>query len=143
MQNLGIFPLLAASLFCLAQTPSDLSRWATVESHVNGEPVYAFGYTYVYAVSPDFQPNAAVQEGNRAPAQKIRPKKSWEIESNLFGSTPAREPRSAAYDDQPLLGVHLIDGDVRSCWASRGQNRRDYEEAWVRIDLPFEQQIGG
>lgn len=26
MQNLGIFPLLAASLFCLAQTPSDLSR---------------------------------------------------------------------------------------------------------------------
>ena len=42
-----------------------------------------------------------------------------------------------------MLGVHLIDGDVRSCWASRGQNQPDYEEAWVRIDLPFEQQIGG
>lgn len=143
MQNLGVLPLIASAILCLAQTAGDLSRWATVESHIKGEPVYAFGYTYVYGVSPDFQPNVTAQEGNNSPTQKIRPKKSWQIESNLFGSTPAREPRSAAYDDQPLLGVHLIDGDIRTCWASRGQNQPDYEDAWVRIDLPFEQQIGG
>ena len=116
----------------------DLSKWATVEGHDNGVPVYAFGYTYVYGVSPDFRPGVVLQKGNDAPAKKIQPKKSWEIKNNLFGSTPAREPRTASYDDQPLLGVHLIDGDVRSCWASRGQNQPDYEPAWIRIDFPSE-----
>ena len=115
-----------------------LSQWSTVEAHDNGVPVYAFGYTYVYGVSPDFQPGVVLQEGNEAAAKKIQPKKSWEIKNNLFGSTPAREPRTAAYDDQPLLGVHLIDGDVLSCWASRGQNQPDFEPAWIRIDLPIE-----
>jgi hypothetical protein len=128
-----------------AQSPQssgpDLSKWATVEAHDNGVPVYAFGYTYVYGVSPDFRPGVVLQEGNDAPAKKIRPKKSWEIKNNLFGSTPAREPRSAANDDQPLLAVHLIDGDALSCWASRGQNQPDFEPAWIRIDLPTEAMI--
>jgi hypothetical protein len=115
-----------------------LGQWATVEAHDNGVPVYAFGYTYVYGVSPDFRPGVVLQEGDEAPARKIRPKKSWEIKDNLFGSTPAREPRTAANDDQPLLGIHLIDGDARSCWASRGQNQADFEPAWIRIDLPVE-----
>jgi hypothetical protein len=129
-----------------AQSPKapegDLSKWATVEAHDNGVPVYAFGYTYVYGVSPDIRPGVVLQEGNDAPAKKIQPKKSWEIKNNLFGSTPAREPRTAANDDQPLLGVHLIDGDARSCWASRGQNQADVEPAWIRIDLPAEAMVG-
>ncbi len=115
-----------------------LGQWATVEAHDNGVPVYALGYTYVYGVSPWFRPGVVLQEGNEAPTRKIQPKKSWEIKNNLFGSTPAREPRTAANDDQPLLGIHLIDGDVRSCWASRGQNQADLEPAWIRIDLPLE-----
>ena len=119
----------------------DISKWATVEAHDNGVPVYAFGYTYVYGVSPDFRPGVVLQKGNDAPAKKIQPKKSWEIKNNLFGSTPAREPRSAANDDQPLLAVHLIDGDVLSCWASRGQNQPDFEPAWIRIDLPAEAMV--
>ena len=114
----------------------DLSKWATVEAHDNGVPVYAFGYTYVYGVSPDFRPGVVLQEGNNAPAKKIQPKKSWEIKNNLFGSTPAREPRSAANDDQPLLAVHLIDGDVLSCWASRGQNQPDFELTWICLANP-------
>ncbi len=118
-----------------------LAQWATVEAHASGVPVYAFGYTYVYGVSPDFRPGVVLQEGNDAPAQKIQPKKSWEIKNNLFGSTPAREPRTAANDDQPMLGIHLIDGDVRTCWASRGQNRSDFEDVWIRIDLPMETPI--
>ena len=77
-----------------------LSQWATVEAHENGVPVYAFGYSYVYGVSPDFQPGVVLQEGNEAAVKKIQPKKSWEIKNNLFGSTPARIPRTAA----PVLG---------------------------------------
>ena len=115
----------------------DITDYATVEANCQGVPVYAFGYTYVYGVGPDFQPAAVLQEGNAAAAIKIQPKKSWEIKGNLFGSTPAREPRTAANDDQPLLGVHLIDGDPLSCWASRGR-RPNEEIAWVRIDLPAE-----
>ncbi|MFN8007563.1 MAG: discoidin domain-containing protein [Terriglobia bacterium] len=143
MAKIVLFSLFATTLFCFAQSPGDLSHWATVESHINGEPVYAFGYTYVYSVSPDFHPKALIQEGNNNPPVKIHPKKSWQIASNLFGSTPAREPRTAPYDDQPLLGLHLIDGDLRSCWSSRGQNQPDFEDAWVRIDLPYDQQISG
>lgn len=128
-----------------AQSPMaserDFSKWATIEAHDNGVPVYAFGYTYIYGVSPDFKPGVILQTGNDSPAKKIQPKKSWEIRNNLFGSTPAREPRSAANDDQPLLALHLIDGDVRSCWASRGQNQPDFEPAWIRIDLPAEAMI--
>ena len=116
----------------------ELAQWATVEAHDKGVPVYAFGYSYVYGVSPDFLPDVVLQEGNEAPARKIKPKKSWEIKDNLFGSTPGREPRTAANDNQPLLGIHLIDGDVRSCWSSRGQPQPDYEPAWIRIDLPVE-----
>jgi len=121
-----------------AELGDRLSQWATIEAHDKGVPVYAFGYTYVYGVSPDFAPGVILQEGNNAPATKIRPKKSWEIKDNFFGSTPAREPRTAANDDQPLLGVHLIDGDILSIWSSRGQNQPTVQPEWIRIDLPQE-----
>jgi len=69
---------------------------------------------------------------------KLVPKKSWEITNNLLGSTPAREPRSLRIDDQPLLCVHLIDGDPETCWSSRAQIEADFEPVWIRIDLPVE-----
>jgi hypothetical protein len=141
-------PLLASTLIgallpvhespSVGQEVRDIANWATVEAHDDGVPVYAFGYTYVYGVSPDFFPSVVTQEGNNAQVRKIQPRKSWEIDDNLFGSTPAREPRTAANDDQPLLAVHLIDGDVLSSWASRGQNQADADPEWIRIDLPVE-----
>ena len=72
------------------ETASDGSRptieeFATIEAYCGDVPVYAFGYTYVYGVSPDLMSGAVLQEGNDTPAAKIRPKKSWEIESNYFG----------------------------------------------------------
>jgi hypothetical protein len=73
-----------------------IEDWAPVRAHCNGEPVYAFGFTYVYSVSPDFDPGRILQEGNRHPWQRIRPRKSWEIGHSRIGSTPAREPRTAA-----------------------------------------------
>jgi hypothetical protein len=142
-----IFVSLLIVGFGLLQVPAlpaqgDLSKWATVEAHDHDVPVYAFGYTYVYGVSPDYKVNLVLQEGNDQPSHKIQPKKSWEIHSNYFGSTPAREPRTAANDDQPLLGIHLIDGDVLSCWSSRGQNQSSVIPEWIRIDLPEEAVIG-
>ena len=121
--------------------PPDIADYATVEAHAAGEPVYAFGYTYVYGVSPDLQPSVQLQQGNSRPWTKIRPKKSWEIKSNKFGSTPAREPKTAANDDQPWLSLHLIDGDPETAWVSRGQAQPNVEPVWIRIDLPVESTI--
>ena len=103
----------------VADKPPDITDFATVEAHCQGEPVYAFGYPYVYGISPDLQPSVQLQQGNSRSWTKIRPKKSWQIKSNKFGSTPAREPRTAANDDQPLLSVHLIDGDPATAWCTR------------------------
>ena len=113
-----------------------IEDYATVEGYCEGVPVYAFGYTYIYGVSPTLIPNVNWQRGNNARPTKVIPKKSWEIKSNKLGSTPAREPKTAPNDDQPLLCVHLIDGDPETCWCSRGQVQSDVEEAWIRIDLP-------
>ncbi len=117
-----------------------LEDFATIEASCDGVPVYAFGYTYVYGVSPDFIPGLSWQAGSNAP-KKLVPKKSWEIRGNLLGSTPAREPKSLHIDDQPLLPVHLIDGDPETCWCSRGLIEADVEPVWIRIDLPAEAEV--
>src|SRR5437870_10514388 len=57
----------------------EITDYATVRAYSQGEPVYAFGFTYVYGVSPDLQPSVRLQEGNKRPWRKIHPKKSWEI----------------------------------------------------------------
>jgi hypothetical protein len=103
--------------------------------------VYAFGYTYVLGQSPDLLPGVVMQRGNKNPVTKIRLKKSWEIEHNLCGSTPAREPKSMWNDDQPLLPVHLIDGDPETAWSSRGGQSPDRQPEWIRIDLAAESTI--
>jgi hypothetical protein len=92
-------------------------------------------------VSPDFDPQARLQENNAEPWRKIQPRKSWEIARNKLGSTPPREPKTAANDDQPLLAVHLIDGDAQTAWCSRGQPRPDVQPEWIRLDLPVERSV--
>jgi len=121
-----------------AKRSPKIEDYATIEAHAGGAPVYAFGYAYILGVCPDLAPDAAWQDGNQNPAVKIRPKKSWEIRDNLCGSTPAREPKTAWNDDQPLLDIHLIDGDPETAWCSRGQTAPDVEPAWIRVDLPAE-----
>lgn len=103
-----------------------------------GIPIYGFGYSYIYGVSPDFIHGTKVQNGNDSPVAKLRPKKSWEITANRLGATPPREPRTARTDQQPFLGISLIDGDPDTYWSCRGQCRPDVEPAWVRIDLAVE-----
>lgn len=118
-----------------------IEDFAMIEAYCDGAPVHAFGYTYVYGVSPSFIANLIWQRGQKNAGKKIIPKKSWEISNNLLGSTPAREPKSNKIDDQPLLPVHLIDGDSETCWCSRGMIQPDVEPVWIRIDLPVEAEV--
>jgi hypothetical protein len=118
-----------------------LRRLQPVRCEVDGVPVYSFGDTFIYGQSPSLLSTPSLQVGNDAEMRKIRPKKSWEITANTMGATSPRVPRTELYDDQPFLGVHLIDGDRETCWMSRGQNQPDVEPVWVRLDLPKEAKI--
>jgi len=121
----------------------DFSQYATIESYCEGEPVYSLGnITYIYSISPDLAPGISMQQGNTHPKIKIKPKKSWEIENNLFGAYPASpQVRSAWNDSTPMLPIHLIDGDPDTAWASYGCWAPDVRDEWVRIDLPRESQV--
>lgn len=118
-----------------------IEDYATVESYCKDVPVYAFGFTYIYGVSPDLLAGAELQIGNKRPVVKIQPKKSWEIKHSLCGSTPAREPKTMWNNDQPLLPIHLIDGEPETAWSSRGMTDADVQPEWIRIDLPAESTV--
>ena len=118
-----------------------LRRLQPIRSIVDNVPVYAFGDTFIYGVSPNLTQPDKLQEGNGAPVRKILPKKSWEISGNTFGATSPRVPRTELNDYQPYLGVHLIDNDPETYWMSRGQNQPDVEPVWVRIDLAKEARV--
>ena len=115
-----------------------IEDYATIEAYVDGVPVYAFGYTYIYGQSPDLLDGVIIQKDNANPITKLKLKKSWEIKSNYCGSTPAREPKTMWNDDQPLLPIHLIDGDPETAWSSRGMGVDGIQPEWIRIDLPAE-----
>jgi hypothetical protein len=131
----------AATLYAKVSGTSGLEKYATIEAYSDDVPVYAFGFTYVYGVSPDFLPGTVLQTGNTNPKNKIQPKKSWEIKENKMGINPTSVPRTGVNDNQPFRSVHLIDGDVNTCWCSRPQIQPDVEDVWIRIDLPREEQI--
>jgi hypothetical protein len=119
-----------------------IEDYATIESVSNGVPVWSFSnLTYIYGVSPDLMPGIMMQEGNRHPLVKIRPKKSWEIKFNLCGAESEMTRRSAYNDSQPMLPIHLIDGDPNTAWASFEMTAADARPEWIRIDLPVEADV--
>jgi hypothetical protein len=122
-----------------AKSP-DFEDYATVEAYADGYPVYSLGnMTYIYGVSPELLPGAVMQEGNTNPRTKIKPKKSWEIKSNPFGMSMAQPGvRTMWNDNQPMLPIHLIDGDPDTVWSSYGSQVADARPEWIRIDLPRE-----
>ena len=126
----------------MTATP-DWEDYATIESYCDGVPVYSLGnMCYIYGVSPDLLPGVVMQEGNTHPATKIKPKKSWEIGSNPFGVTICEPgPRTPWNDSQPLLPIHLIDGNPDTAWCSFGQAVSDARPEWIRIDLAAESMI--
>jgi len=50
-------------------------------------------------------------------------------------------PRGTENDYLPVEAIHLIDGDLQTCWLSRGQSRPDAQPVWIRLDLPVERVI--
>lgn len=113
-----------------------------VRTHIDGVPVYNFGYSSFYAESPTLVDDFTVQKDNHHTAKKIHPKKSWEIKSNRLGATPPRIARTPEHDYQPLECINLIDGNDETCWSSR-YHACLYETplAWVRIDLAKAREI--
>ena len=109
---------------------------------MNHVPVRAFGRVFVHGVSPDFQTNVALQQGNSRPQSKIRPKRSWEVSGeNYTGSMVSYQPCLPSNDFQPMMAVNLIDGRPETAWCSRGEGQTDVTPAWVRIDLPIEEKL--
>jgi len=123
--------------------PPKLEDYATIESVTNGVPVWSFSnLCYVYGVSPDLMPGVVMQVGNPHPLIKFRPKKSWEIKYNLCGATHEEGGTRTSYNDsEPMLPIHLIDGDPNTVWSSWEFLVPDARPEWIRIDLPVESQV--
>jgi hypothetical protein len=123
-----------------ATKTGNFEYYASIEAYTDGFPVYSLGnIAYIYGVSPDLFPDVLMQEGNTDPKVKIKPKKSWEIKRNPFGVTIAEPgPRSMWNDSQPMMPIHLIDGDPDTAWSSYGSQVPDARPEWIRIDLPVE-----
>jgi hypothetical protein len=116
-----------------------IEDYATIESISNGVPVWSFSnLVYIYGTAPDLVPDVQMQERNRHSRVKIQPKKSWEIKYNLCGAESEMTRRSAYNDSQPMLPIHLIDGDTNTAWSSFEFTAAEARPEWIRIDLPVE-----
>ncbi len=60
-------------------------RLQPVRAICDGIPVYGYGYTYIWGVSPTFAKGTQLQQGNNSPEKKIKPKKSCKIKANNLG----------------------------------------------------------
>jgi hypothetical protein len=124
------------------QSHPGVEEYATLEAMANGAPVWSFSnLCYIYGASPDLMPGLVMQEGNQHPPEKIKLKKSWEIKYNLCGAESEMSCRTAYNDSQPLLPIHLIDGDPDTVWSSWGLLVPDGRPEWIRIDLPMESEV--
>jgi len=130
--------LFVTNAFCQTVLVSEEPQ---VQTHCGGVPVKRFGFCWVLDEGPTLLDDVTLQAGNSAPRVKVHPKASSEIGNNYIGVTTTRMPRSTANDDLPEEAVHLIDGDVQTCWLSRGQAQPDAQPIWIRLDLAVEQKI--
>ena len=106
-----------------------------------GETVLRFGNTWIWQQAPDLQDPESLQANNNFAQIKVRPKKSSELKDNNLGTNTSGMPRSRKNDYQPLEVVHLIDGDISTCWLSRGTRRPEVACPVVRLDFPTEQSV--
>ncbi len=112
-----------------------------VQAECNGVPVKRFGFCWVLEGPPDLLDEGEIQRGNNSLRAKIQVKESSQIQRNYLGVTTTRMPRSTENDYLPLEAIHLIDGNLRTCWMSRAQTRGDGQPLWIRLDLPVERVI--
>ena len=125
---------------CDCGYPPNFGDYATIETVCEtGVPAYSFNnLAYVYGEGPDLNPGAIMQDNNKNPINKIKLKKSWEIKHNFAGSEHEMAPKTAINNSQPMLPLHLIDGNPDTVWCSWGCYAPDAYPEWIRIDLPVE-----
>ncbi len=111
------------------------------QTKCKNETVLRFGNTWIWQQAPDLQDPRPLQKSNSEPLIKIRPKKSSDLSVNYLGTNTSGMPRSRQNDYQPLEVIHLIDGDLSTCWLSRGTRRPEVSLPFVRLDFPVEQTI--
>jgi len=135
--------VLLENLAALGAEParSSVSETPQVQAKCNGVPIKRFGFCWVLGEAPDLVDDVPLQVGNTAPRTKVHPNDSSRIGRNYLGVTTTRMPRSTENDYLPVEAIHLIDGDVQTCWLSRGQSQPDAQPVWIRIDLPVESSI--
>ncbi len=136
--TMSILPHLSASGQAAGPFVSEEPQVQTV---CEGSQVKRFGFCWVLDEAPTLLDDATFQAGNTAPRIKVHPKESSQIGKNYIGVTTTRMPRSTTSDYLPAEAVHLIDGNVQTCWMSRGQTRPDAQPIWIRLDFAVEQTI--
>jgi hypothetical protein len=107
----------------------------------SGVPIKRFGFCWVLGEAPNLLDDVSFQADNTSPRIKVHPKNSSQIKRNFLGVTTTRMPRSTENDYLPLEAVHLIDGNLQTCWMSHGQSRPDVQPIWIRLDLPLERTV--
>ncbi|MCX6880360.1 MAG: hypothetical protein NTW21_42115 [Verrucomicrobia bacterium] len=125
----------------LAIHDTRVSEPPQVQAFCGGSPVKRFGFCWVLGEAPTHLDDAPLQAGNTAPRVKVHPKDSSRIQRNYIGVTTTRMPRSTDNDYLPVEAIHLIDGDLQTCWMSRGQTRPSVQPIWIRLDFPIEHAV--
>ena len=144
------------ALFLRAETPADkkagngsgevasfsgVSEQPQVQTTCGGAPIKRFGFCWVLGEAPTLLDDVSMQAGNAAPRVKVHPKDSSQIKRNYLGVTTTRMPRSTENDYLPVEAIHLIDGNLQTCWLSRSQTQPEVQPIWIRLDLPVERSI--
>ncbi|HEY3320591.1 MAG TPA: discoidin domain-containing protein [Planctomycetota bacterium] len=135
-----------ASIVLSAQAGDDgardrVSEEPQVQTNCAGVPIKRFGFCWVLSEAPTLLDDVSFQLENTAPRTKVHPKDSSQIKRNYLGVTTTRMPRSTDNDYLPVEAIHLIDGDLQTCWMSRSQAQPDVQPVWIRLDLPVQRTI--
>ena len=142
---LGIFFAMATGLAHAenpsSEMPTRFGDQPQLQTKCGGVPIQRFGFCWVLGEAPNLLDDLPLQAGNTAPRTKVHPKNSSQIKRNFLGVTTTRMPRSTENDYLPVEAIHLIDGDLQTCWLSHGQSRPDAQPVWIRLDLPVERTI--
>ena len=117
------------------------SEQPQLQTKCDGVSIRRFGFCWVLGEAPTLLDDTSLQVGNSTPRVKVHPKDSSQIKRNYLGVTTTRMPRSTENDYLPLEAIHLIDGNLQSCWMSRSQTRPDVQPIWIRLDFPRERVI--
>lgn len=141
MNHLPFRPLLVVvvtALPMMAARPQPASEPPQVQAVCGEVPIKRFGFCWVLDGAPTFLDDAPLQRDNPAPRVKVQPLESSQIRRNYLGVTTTRMPRSTGTDYLPLEAIHLIDGNLETCWMSRSQITPDVQPVWIRLDFPVE-----